>query len=234
MMQSKQLLLRCCSAGLVGAALMAASAGAQQSAEEAVALVEAYIQTHNAHQPEETLAFYHDDADFHLSMQRGAVQGIEAIARLEYFDAAVGSTLYPQHLVAHPYGNAWRVGFAYVIEYSEIFAAMGLTIVLAEGMETGFVLDQGRIRTIFQPELNPACMGVMGPGFAALIRWLKDSDDPRRSTLAPEGSLQLTADTGAVLIDAARDWRKQTGWGPTREQALECARVRPLAAPARD
>ena len=231
-MRSKSLLLRSMCAGISGAAFIAASAHAQQSADEAVALVEAYIQAHNAHAPDETLAFYHDDADFHLSMERGAVRGVEAIARLEHFDAAVGSTLYPQHLIAHRHGKSWRVGFSYVIEYSEIFAAMGLTIVLAEGMETGFVLEEGRIRTIFQPELNPSCMGVMGPGFAALVRWLEDSDDPRRTTLVPEGALQLNADTAATLIDAARDWRTQTGWGPTREQAFECARVRTPMSPS--
>lgn len=200
-------------------------AAAQQSAEEAIALVDVYIKAHNAHQPEEVLAMYHPDADFHLSMGRGVVSGRDDIARLEYFDAAAGSTLYPQALTARPEGDRWVVGFGYVIEYSDIFAAMGLNIVLAEGMERGFVFENGRIRTIYQPDLLPACMEVMAPGFVALVAWLQETDDPRAGTLLEDGALALTYVTAPLLAEAAADWRRETGWGPSREQAFRCAQV---------
>ena len=198
---------------------------AQQSARDAVSLVDAYIKAHNAPQPEETLSFYHQDAQFHLSMGRGIVRGIGDIARLEYFDAAAGSTLYPQQMTARREADLWIVSLGYVIEYSDVFAAMGLKIVLADGLDDAFVLEGGKIRSIVQPELKPACMQAMGTGFALLIDWLKDSDDPRRDVLLGDGSLRLTGDTAPVLIQAAKDWRSKTGWSPTREQAFECAQV---------
>lgn len=198
-------------------------ADAQESARDALALVDAYIKAHNAHQPDETLGFYHPDAQFHLSMGRGVVDGTGEIARLEYFDAAAGSTLYPQNLTARRERATWVVGFSYVIEYSDIFAAMGLKVVLAEGLDNGFVLEGGKIRSIVQPELKPACMEAMGTGFALLIDWLTESDDPRGADLLRGDSLHLTGDTAPVLIEAIRDWRDRTGWSPTREQAFECA-----------
>lgn len=214
-------------AAFAAAALMAASApaAAQQSAAEAKALVDAYILAHNAHEAAEVLAMYHPDAEFHLSMGRGVVAGRDEIARLEYFDAAAGSTLYPQALTARPEGEGWVVGFAYVIEYSEIFAAMGLKIVLAEGLERGFVFRDGLIRSVYQPELVQACLEVMAPGFVALLAWLRDTADPRAATLLEDGALQFTEATAPVLAEAITDWRQATGWGPTREQAFRCAQV---------
>jgi hypothetical protein len=158
-------------------------------------------------------------------MGRGVVAGRDEIARLEYFDAAAGSTLYPQALTARPEGDGWVVGFAYVIEYSEIFAAMGLKIVLADGLERGFVFEDGRIRSVYQPELLPACMEVMAPGFAALVGWLQETGDPRANTLLRDGALELTEVTAPLLVEAAVDWRAETGWGPSREQAFRCAQV---------
>ncbi|MCC5869906.1 MAG: hypothetical protein JJU27_15490 [Gammaproteobacteria bacterium] len=207
------------------AAAMASPVVAQESARDAVALIDAYIKAHNAHEPEETLSFYHQDAQFHLSMGRGVVEGIDDIARLEYFDAAAGSTLYPQQVTARREGEMWIVSLGYVIEYSDVFAAMGLKIVLAEGLDYAFVLEGGKIRSIVQPELKPACMQAMGTGFALLVDWLKDSDDPRRDVLLRDGSLYLTGDTAPILIQAVNDWRDASGWGPTREQAFECAQV---------
>lgn len=195
----------------------------QQSASDAVALVDAYIKAHNAHQPDETLGFYHHDASFHLSMGRGIVHGVGDIARLEYFDAAAGSTLYPQGVTARREGAGWAVGFRYVIEYSDVFSSMGLNIILAEGLDNAFVLEDGKIRTIIQPELKPACMEAMGAGFALLIGWLTETEDTRGEILLRNGSLHLTRDTAPVLIEAAREWRDRTGWSPTREQAFECA-----------
>ncbi len=207
------------------AAAMASPVVAQESARDAVALIDAYIKAHNAHEPEETLSFYRHDAQFHLSMGRGIVEGIDDIARLEYFDAAAGSTLYPQQVTARREGELWVVSLGYVIEYSDVFAAMGLKIVLADGLDYAFVLEGGKIRSIVQPELKPACMQAMGTGFALLVDWLKDSGDPRRDVLLRDGSLRLTGDTAPILIQAANDWRDASGWGPTQEQAFECAQV---------
>jgi hypothetical protein len=211
--------------GLAAVLAAAAPAAAQQSAEEARALVDRYILVHNAHRADEVLAMYHPDAEFHLSMGRGVVAGRDEIARLEYFDAAAGSTLYPQALTARPEGGGWVVGFAYVIEYSEIFSAMGLKIVLAEGLERGFVFEDGLIRAVYQPELVQACLEVMGPGFVALLAWLRDTADPRAATLLEDGALQFTEATAPVLAETITDWRRATGWGPTREQAFRCAQV---------
>ncbi|MCC5870578.1 MAG: hypothetical protein JJU27_18925 [Gammaproteobacteria bacterium] len=158
-------------------------------------------------------------------MGRGIVHGVDDIARLEYFDAAAGSTLYPQQLTARRQGEQWVVSFGYVIEYSDVFASMGLKIVLADGLENAFVIEDGKFHTVVQPELKPACMQTMGAGFALLIDWLKESDDPRQDVLLRDGSLHLTGDTAPILIEAVTDWRDKTGWGPTQEQAFECAQV---------
>ncbi len=177
---------------------------AQTSAKEAVALVDSYIKTHNDHSADATLAYYAPDADFHLSMERGLVSGIEHIKRLEYFDAAVGSTLYPQNLSARLVAGRWHVGFDYVIEYSDVFSAMGLRIVLAEGLETGFILKDNAIQVLFQPDLYPACTAVMASGFRNLLQWLGSSGDPRAPVLLPTGSLNLTGETAPILVAAAR------------------------------
>lgn len=199
---------------------------AQGSAAQAIALIDSYIKTHNAHRPGETLAYYAQDADFHLSMGRGVVNGIDAIARLESFDAAAGSTLYPQNLTARPAaGGRWVVGFDYVIEYSDVFSAMGLRIVLAQGLETGFVLNNGSIEVLYQPDLYPACTAVMATGFRGLMQWLVDSEDSRAAVLLDNGRLNLTGTTAPLLISAAQDWRAETGWGPTGDEALACART---------
>jgi len=81
---------------------------------------------------------------------------------------------------------------------------MGLKIVLAEGLDNGFVLEDGKIRTIVQPELKPACMEAMGAGFAQLIDWLTETGDPRGEILLRDRSLHLTGDTAPVLIEAAK------------------------------
>lgn len=199
---------------------------AQDSAAEAIALVERYIKTHNEHRADETLVFYAPDADFHLSMDRGVVSGVDAIARLESFDAAAGSILYPQNLRARSVDGKWVVGFDHVIEYSEVFSAMGQRIVLAQGLQRGFVLDKGRIEVLYQPDLYPACTAIMAGGFRGLVQWLVDSQDTRSDALLRDGRLNLTAGTAPLLIAAAGDWRAQSGWGPTDDEALACAGTR--------
>ncbi len=200
---------------------------AQDSAIEAITLVERYIKTHNAHRAEETLGYYAPEADFHLSMGRGVVSGVDEIARLESFDAAAGSVLYPQNLRATLVDGRWVVGFDHVIEYSEVFSAMGQRIVLAQGLERGFVLRNGRIEVLYQPDLYPACTTIMAGGFRGLVQWLVDSEDTRSDALLRDGRLNLTAETAPLLIAAAGDWRAQSGWGPTDDEALACAGTRP-------
>jgi hypothetical protein len=112
-----------------------------------------------------------------------------------------------------------------VIEYSDVFAALGLKIVLADGLENAFVIEGGKFRSVVQPDLEPACMQAMGAGFALLVDWLQDSDDPLRDVLLSDGSLHLTGDTATILIQAVTDWHDETGWGSIREQAFEWAQV---------
>lgn len=201
-------------------------ATAQDSAAQAIALVEHYIATHNAHRPDDTLTYYASDADFHLSMGRGVVSGIDAIARLESFDAAAGSTLYPQDLTARLVDGRWVVGFGHVIENSEVFSAMGLRIVLAQGLETGFVLKDGKIDALYQPDLYPACTAIMAAGFKELLQWLADSGDSRSTILLRNGRLNLTGETAPLLIAAVQDWRADTAWRPTDGETLACAGTR--------
>ncbi len=127
-----------------------------------LALVAAYIESHNAHDAERAIAYYAEEAEFHLSEGRGVVRGRDAILQLELLDVQLGSWLAPQGLRVRREEGRDIVDLELVIERSEIASALGVPIILAQGIERAFVIVDGRFTQVRQPAFRPACSRVMG------------------------------------------------------------------------
>jgi non-heme chloroperoxidase len=193
--------------------------------QRALARVRSYIDAHNRHDVEAAVAHYAPDAVFVLSDGRGEVRGAEAIAELERLDAALGSWVEPIDLRARTVGDTVVVSFTHVLEQSAIADAIGVPLILAEPVDTAFVVHGERLLRVVQPSFAPACGRAMRGGFMGFIATLRESNDPRSATLLrPDGSIVLTAATAPTWIRGIRDWRVASGWQPDSRDILECAR----------
>lgn len=219
-------------AALILCLLAAPGVVAQNSAEAAIGLVKHYIERHNAHDLNATVAMYDEDAVFFLSMQRPPVHGREAIRTLEQFDVVAGSTLYPQNLRAEQDGDRWRVHIGGVIEHSRIFEAAGATIVMAQGIDDAFVLQSGKILELRQPDLLEACTGIVLDAFRGASAWLQSANDPRSDALVKGEFLLLTPDTIPAVIAVIHEWRAETDYAPEPAAASACAGFDPLGRQA--
>jgi hypothetical protein len=135
------------------------------SSAEARALLKDYIERHNSHDLEGVMELYAENAIFYLSMGRPPVHGRDAIIELERFDVAAQSTIYPQQATFERDGDLWRIHIGGAIEHSEIFEAAGVSIVMAQEIRNAFVLKDGRIVAINQPDLQPACTDTVLEAF---------------------------------------------------------------------
>jgi pimeloyl-ACP methyl ester carboxylesterase len=193
--------------------------------QRALARVRNYLDAHNRHDVEAAVAHYAPNAVFVLSDGRGEVRGAEAIAELERLDASLGSWVEPVGLAARTAGDTVIVSFTHVLEQSAIADAIGVPLILAEPVDTAFVVRGERLLRVVQPSFAPACARAMRGGFMGFIASLRDSNDARAaSLLRPDGSIVLTAATAPIWISGIRDWRAASGWRPDSQDILECAR----------
>jgi pimeloyl-ACP methyl ester carboxylesterase len=193
--------------------------------QRALAWVRSYLDAHNRHDAEAAVAHYAPDAVFVLSDGRGDVRGTAAIAELERLDVALGSWVEPIGLQARASGGSVIVSFMHVIEQSSIADAIGVPLIVAEPVETGFVVRGDRLLRVVQPSFAAACGRAMRAGFMGFIAWLRERNDPRSATLLrPDGSIVLTAATAPVWINGIREWRSASAWAPNQQDVLECAR----------
>lgn len=207
-----------------------APAVAQESTAAALALIKRYVEYHNSHDIDGVMDLYAKDAVFFLSMGRPEVRGKSAIENLERFDVAAGSTIYPQRLQVERDGDRWRVHIGGAIEHSEIFEATGASIVMAQGMDDAFVLRDGKIMEIHQPELEPACRDIIVPALRRAADWLVAENDTRAAQLVENGFLRLTPETIPRVVVALHDWRAATGVAPDPAAVSSCARFDPVPA----
>ncbi len=215
--------MKSCAVAAALALFAAQPAAAQTSAPEAIALVESYLDAHNAHDLAGTLAHYHPDASFQLNMGRPLVRGRSAIAELERFDAVAESMLLPFGWSAAHDGKGWAVSVRGVIENSRIFSALGLDIVMAVPNAPIFVLKDGLIVQAIQPPLQAACLLPIQNGFTALATWLNATASPLAPTLTKEGRMVLKPELLPAIIEQIGRWRAASGWAPAPAQLRACA-----------
>lgn len=196
---------------------------AQDTEEQARALITTYIERHNSHDLNGVMALYADDAVFYLSMGRPPVHGREAIEGLERFDVAAGSTIYPQNVSVERDGKLWRVHIKGAIEHSEIFEAAGVSIVMAQAIRDAFVLRDSRIVAVHQPDLEPACSNIVLSAFRGAVAWLIAENDPRQEQLVENGFIKLTPATIPDVIALLREWRQTSGVKPDPLAMSACA-----------
>jgi pimeloyl-ACP methyl ester carboxylesterase len=193
--------------------------------QRALAHVRSYLEAHNRHDAVAAAAHYAPDAVFVLSDGRGDVRGAEAIAGLERLDAALGSWVEPIGLRARTESASVVVSFSYVLEQSAIADAIGVPLIVAEPVETAFVVRRDRLLRVVQPSFATACGRAMRAGFMGFIAWLRDRNDARiGSLLRADGGIVLTADTAPIWISGIREWRTASGWVPPQADVLACAR----------
>jgi hypothetical protein len=190
---------------------------------EPEAIVERYLELHNTHQLNAVMELYAPDATFALNMGREPVQGRDAIRELERFDVYAKSTVQPHGLTYERRGSGWAVHLAGVIEHSDVFSALGMVIVRAEPTRDAFVISDGFIRLVTQPEIKAACRKIAGTGFAAMTKWLVETGDPRAPDVAPAGKLRLVPGTIPLVVSAITDWRRAAGWAPDPAEVRQCA-----------
>lgn len=199
----------------------------------ALAIVRGFLDAHNRHEVDAAVAFYHDDASFALSNDRGVVTGREGLLELERLDAQLGSWLSPHGLRVRREGEETIVSLDYVVEQSDIAQAVGVPLIVAEAVPRAFVIRDGRFRRVEQPRFAPPCARAMGSGFMGFIAWMNERADPRRDRLLRrDGGIVLTAATAPLWIAGIREWRSQTSWAPNEEDVLACARYEPLPVAA--
>lgn len=205
----------------------AGNAAAQENPQQVRTLIKAYIERHNSHDLAGVMDLYAENAVFYLSMGRPPVSGREAITDLERFDVAAQSTIYPQGITAQRDGEVWRVHIDGAIEHSEIFEAAGAAIVRAQGIQNAFVLRDGKIIEIHQPDLVSACSGIVLEAFRGLVSWLAETGDPRQDRLVANGFINLTPETIPDIVIALREWRERTSSNPDPATVSACAAFDP-------
>ena len=206
------------------AALSAAPLPAAPDDEAAArALVTRYFAAHNAHRLNEVLSLYSDNPSFTLSMGRGTVTGRPAIRKLELFDAMAGSVLHPVGATFERRDDGWHMHVPGVVESSGIFRAMGLQVVRTQAIRSTFIIREGRIAAVVQPEVLAPCARVMAQGLGKLTDWLKASDTPLGDLLLDNGRLKLEAANISETITAIEEWQGTTGWQPDPSEVAQCA-----------
>jgi hypothetical protein len=193
--------------------------------DSAIAAVRNYLHAHNAHDVAQATASYHAGGSFVLSEGRGIVRGTVGIEGLQRLDAALGSWLSPIALRSRSDGTDKVVSYSLVLEQSDIARAIGVPLIVARGLDKGFVIRDGKIVKTIQPRFAAPCSAVMLGGFRGFLAWLDANNDPRRAALLePDGRWIFTAKTAPLWIEGIRDWRSTTGWQPDAELTLACAR----------
>lgn len=210
---------------LVVLALCASLAAAQSSEEEALAIVLAYIDAHNAHDLGSTMAFYDSRATFELSYGRGVATGHEEIEELERFDVIAGSQLYPFGVTAAQSGDFWEVEARGVVEYSDMFSAMGMGVAIALPKEPIMRLRSGKVARMVQPPLAPACLRIARQALEGTSRWLVERNDPRREGLMEGQALILEPHLLPIVAQLLREWRVVTQTRPDASDLRKCATV---------
>ena len=173
------------------------------------------------------MALYAEEAVFYLSMGRPPVHGRDAIMKLERFDVAAQSTIYPQQASFERDGDLWRIHIGGAIEHSEIFEAAGVSIVMAQAIRNAFVLKDGRIVEINQPDLQPACSSTVLEAFRGAVAWLHETKDARQQRLVENAIIKLTPETIPDVIFLLREWRRETDTMPASAAMSECATFAP-------
>ncbi|MBC7520876.1 MAG: hypothetical protein H7268_07255 [Sandarakinorhabdus sp.] len=198
-------------------------AAAAETEASARAVAARYFAAHNAHHLDDVMALYAENSRFTLSMGRGTVVGTASLRNLELFDAMAGSVLHPFGASFEAQEDGWHMHLAGVLESSSIFRAMGLYIVRTQPIRSTFVIRDGHITAVIQPELMPACSRTMVHGLDALTDWLKSSQNPFGDILLHDGRLDLRATNVAETIATINAWRAKTGWQPEPADAAQCA-----------
>ncbi|MFK7828675.1 MAG: hypothetical protein AB8B57_02740 [Congregibacter sp.] len=196
---------------------------AQDSEEQARALIKTYIERHNNHDLDGVMSLYAADAIFYLSMGRPPVLGRKAIEGLERFDVAASSTIYPQDVSIEQDAGLWRVHIGGAIENSDIFAAAGVSIVMAQGIRNAFVLRDSRIIEVHQPELEVACTDTVLAAFRGAVAWLIERNDPRAEYLIENGFIKLTPATISAVVTLLREWRMSSASSADPKAVSACA-----------
>ncbi|MFT7286533.1 MAG: hypothetical protein ACI87W_000639 [Halieaceae bacterium] len=196
---------------------------AQDTREDALALITTYIERHNSHDLDGVMSLYAADAIFYLSMGRPPVHGRKAIEGLERFDVAARSTIYPQDVSIEQDAGLWRVHIGGAIEHSDIFATAGVSIVMAQGIRNAFVLRDSRIIEVHQPELEVACRDTVLAAFRGAVAWLIERNDPREEYLVENGFIKLTPATIPEVVTLLREWRISSGGAADPRAMSACA-----------
>lgn len=198
---------------------------AQSSASEAIAIARSYIQAHNAHDIEGTMAFYHPEATFQLSFDRGLKSGTTEILALERFDAFAHSAVFPFGLAAYGEDSVWHVTARGVVENSMVFSAMGMKIVIAKPTKPIMQISKGLIIHMEQPPVDQACLKIARDAITGASDWLVENDDLRIHGLTENGVLSLKPHLLPLIADVLRNWRLSSNSQANASDVLKCGTI---------
>ncbi len=204
---------------------IAQHAHAQTSSAEAIAIARSYIEAHNAHDLSRTMAFYHPQASFQLSFDRGLKTGTEEIQFLERFDAIAQSAVFPFGLAAYQTGGFWQVTARGVVENSIVFSAMGMKIVIARPAKPIMQIRDGLIVHMEQPPIAEACLKVAREAISGASKWLVESGDPRSEGLLENDMLNLQPHLLPLIAQVIEHWRVATHSQPNMQDVVRCGTV---------
>jgi ketosteroid isomerase-like protein len=173
------------------------------------------------------LALYRDDVVMYRSDGRPPVVGREAMRPIEEFHAVVRPRVTYHGLEFEVHDRRIVVSIRGATERAPLFAAMGLARVTMRSVQGAMEIEDGRIVVMREAGFKPSCERVIPEAIRSTLQWLRERSDPRLGVVAPGGRPRVDGTSAAPWIAAIGDWRRSSGWAPSRADVVDCGRFDP-------
>jgi ketosteroid isomerase-like protein len=164
-----------------------------------------YFAKHNAHDIDQTMKLFADDALFFLPGQK-PLNGKAAIRRVESWDSAIDSRLQVKEMKVS--GDTVILG--QIIERNRWFIVAGIQAVTYD-TGTYAVFSDGYITEFHPSRLTQASAGEVSDIFRTFLVWAKQEKPDELAVISPPGKpFQYDASKAEGWINLIREWKEST------------------------
>ena len=161
-------------------------------------IVRGYLDSHNRHDIEKALSYYHENASFHVQGQ----PPITDLRKLEAWDAAISSNLVYESWEVK--GDIMIVGT--IIEKNNWFSHAGIAeIVYKPG--TKITLKDGKIYRIEVATMTGASLSALNTMFEDFFQWTYENYPEKLNELMPGGIFDYNEKNAATWFHLMDAWQ---------------------------
>ena len=160
----------------------------------------AYLQSHNNHDVEKTLSYFHENASFQMMDQPPILD----IRKMEAWDAAIASNLIYESWEVH--GDTIIVGT--IIERNNWFSHAGIKrIVYRPG--TRLIFKEGKIFKITVAAMTEESINDLSDMFNAFFLWASENHPEEMQQLMPGGQFEFSEQKASLWFQLLDEWQQR-------------------------